>query len=87
MRNLEAGPTVWRSSAGLQEEDQVTTKRVESSRAPCLDAGSTPAASTPKDGFSPSFFVMTAGVGQPVAVWQTCRRGRVVIDIVAAQLR
>ena len=46
VRNIEAGLKVWRSSAGLREKDQVTTKRVESLRAPCLDASSTLATST-----------------------------------------
>lgn len=44
--NQEAGPSVWLPHAVPGEEDQTAAKRVESSRIPCLDAGSTPASST-----------------------------------------
>ena len=57
VRKLGAGLKVWRSSAGLREKDQVTTKRVESLRAPCLDASSTLATSTKKDGLKSVFFL------------------------------
>ncbi len=40
------GLRVWLPSAGHEEEDETTAKRVESSRVPCLDRGSTPLNST-----------------------------------------
>ena len=52
------------------------TKRVESLRAPCLDASSTLATSTnTKSGKMPLFvFVEVGSVGQLVAPWVTCLR-------------
>ena len=54
----------------------MTTKRVESLRAPCLDASSTLATSTnTKSGILPLFvFVEVGSVGQLVAPWATCLR-------------
>ena len=46
------------------------TKRVESLRAPCLDASSTLATSTFKKSEFALFFVRVSVV-QPVAVWQS----------------
>ena len=46
------------------------TKRVESLRAPCLDASSTLATSTLKKSDS-LFFCFGGSVVQPVAVWQS----------------
>ena len=47
------------------------TKRVESLRAPCLDASSTLATSTLKKSDSLFFFCFGVSVVQPVAVWQS----------------
>ena len=47
------------------------TKRVESLRAPCLDASSTLATSTSKRAISSLFFCFGGSVGQPMAVWQS----------------
>ena len=51
------------------------TKRVESLRAPCLDASSTLATSTSKRAISSLFFRFGGSVGQPVAARVTCLRG------------
>ena len=55
----------------------MTTKRVESLRAPCLDASSTLATSTSKRAIFSLFFRFGGSVVQPVAVWATCLRGDV----------
>ena len=49
----------------------MTTKRVESLRAPCLDASSTLATSTFEKTVSAVFFCFGGSVVQPVAVWQS----------------
>ena len=56
----------------------MTTKRVESPRAPCLDASSTLATSTSKRRFLPSFFHFGGSVGQLVAFRTTNLRVTVV---------
>ena len=55
----------------------MTTKRVESLRAPCLDASSTLATSTKKRAIS-LFFCFGGSVVQPVAFRATCLRESVV---------
>ena len=47
--NQGTGPCAGLLPARYGEKDQTATKRVESFRVPCLDAGSTPATSTPDE--------------------------------------
>ena len=56
----------------------MTTKRVESLRAPCLDASSTLATSTKNRRNNPSIFRFGGSVVQLVAPWVTCLRVDVV---------